>query len=56
MKVIKALLLSLTITVISCILLTLTKGVPTTEQLLWNGGQMFAVAFVVLLFFSEKQS
>jgi hypothetical protein len=58
-KAIKAFLGALAITAVSCLLLILTKGLPTTEQLLWNGGQMFAAAFVVLLFydwFTQKQS
>ena len=35
------------ITVVSIVLLTLTKGVPTSEQLIRNGALMFATSFVV---------
>jgi hypothetical protein len=47
----RALLYSLAITVISAILLTITRGMPTAEQAATSGGEMFLVAFVVLRFF-----
>ena len=58
MKIIKALFGAMVITIISCLLLTITIGVPTKRQLLWHGGEMFGVAFIIFLAYdpSEKQS
>lgn len=44
----KAAIYSAGITVVSVVLLTLTEGVPTSDQLLRNGASMFAGSFVVL--------
>ena len=54
MKTLKALGGALAITVISCILLTFTHGLPTSEQLVTAGAEMFAVAFIVLRVFVVK--
>ena len=56
MSIIKALLGALGVTAVSCILLTITRGVPTTEQLVGNGITMFVFAFVVLKFFSGENA
>jgi hypothetical protein len=46
----KALLSALAVTVISGILLTIMKGVPTTEQAVSGCTIMFVLAFVVTKF------
>lgn len=55
LSVSKALLSAVAITVVSCALLTISNGMPTVHQLLWQGGQMFAGAFIVLLLLSKKE-
>lgn len=55
--VLKALLWALAATVVSILGLSFVREAwPTQEQLFWNGGEMFLVAFVVLLgaFYQEK--
>lgn len=50
----KVLLYALGVTVVSCVLLTVTRGIPTQQQVLEGGATMFAVAFVALRFFSSE--
>jgi len=46
------LLYSFEVAVISCVLLTVMRGMPTADQLVDSGISMFLVAFVVLKFFA----
>jgi hypothetical protein len=55
-NVLKAAAGALGITVVSCILLTLTRGMPNREHLLQNALEMFVVAFAVLLLYGKKMS
>jgi hypothetical protein len=56
MRILKSLGGALAITFISAILLTITRGTPTVEQVRTNGIEMFVVAFVVLYLFVVKKS
>ena len=50
----KSLLYASGVTIVSCILLTVTRGIPTVQQLTEGGAAMFVLAFVVLKFFSGE--
>lgn len=50
----KSLLCALGVTIVSCILLTVVRGIPTVQQLTEGGATMFALAFVVLKFFGGE--
>lgn len=54
MSTTKALLYALGTTVVSCVLLTITRGIPTSQQVLEGGATMFVIAFVVLKFFNHE--
>lgn len=54
MSIGKALGTALAITLISIVLLTITRGIPTSQQVWQNGSEMFVVAFVVLKFFTKS--
>jgi hypothetical protein len=47
----KSLLGALVVTAISCLLLTLTRGIPTMKQLIDGGWEMFLGAFIVFMFY-----
>lgn len=50
----KALLYALGTTIVSCVLLTVTRGIPTSQQVLEVGSTMFVIAFVILKFFNHE--
>ena len=50
MSTTKSLLFAAGITAVSVLALTLTRGIPTLEQVLTGGTTMFVVAFVVMKF------
>ena len=49
-----ALVCSLGVTVVSGVLLTIARGIPTVEQLIVGCAGMFVVSFVVLRFVAGK--
>lgn len=49
MGIVKSFAAAIAITVVSVVLLTFTRGVPTSEQFVSGSIQMFAVAFIVLV-------
>ena len=56
MSIIKALLGALGITVVSCVLLTIVKGIPTMSQLIQGGATMLVTSFFALKLFGDKNS
>ena len=49
-----ALVCSLGVTVVSGVLLTITRGIPTVEQLIGACVGMFVISFIVLRFVAGK--
>ncbi len=55
-RVLRAFLWALVITIVSCVLLTIVRGMPTQQQLVQGGVKMLVVAFVAFLYDAFRQS